>query len=122
MKGITLKLVSQIFLLFTSNVYLHDIVGYIKKSKHRSINNSKFSENLINSYFWTLWADLKVGPLFVTLITQGSVWYNNVCCVFRPANGCLARSSLVEINFLMLKQLFACFLVNNAPLVMEKLF
>ena len=32
-------------------------------------------------------------------------------CVFRPANGCSARRSLVEIKFLTLKQLFAYFLV-----------
>ena len=32
-----------------------------------------------------------------------------ICCVFRPANGCSARLSLVKINFLMLKQLFAYF-------------
>ena len=32
-----------------------------------------------------------------------------VCCVFRPANGCSARCSLVELNFLTLKQLFAYF-------------
>ena len=30
----------------------------------------------------------------------------NSCCVFRPANGCSACHSLVEIDFLMLKQLF----------------
>ena len=30
----------------------------------------------------------------------------NSCCVFRPANGCSAHRSLVEIDFLTLKQLF----------------
>ena len=33
----------------------------------------------------------------------------HACCVFRPANGCSAHCSLVEINFLPLKQLFAWF-------------
>ena len=33
-------------------------------------------------------------------------WVNK-CCVFQPANMCSAHRSLVEINFLMLKQLFA---------------
>ena len=33
----------------------------------------------------------------------------NDCCVFRPMNKCSAHRSLVEINFLMLKQLFALF-------------
>ena len=32
--------------------------------------------------------------------------HNKSCCVFPPANKCSARPSLVEINFLMLKQLF----------------
>ena len=32
---------------------------------------------------------------------------NPLCCVFRPANGWSACHLLVEINFLMLKQLFA---------------
>ena len=41
------------------------------------------------------------------------------CCVFRPAKGCSARRSLVEINFLTLqlfltlKQLFTVFLDSN---------
>ena len=29
-----------------------------------------------------------------------------MCCIFQPANGCSARHSLVEINFLALKLLF----------------
>ena len=36
-------------------------------------------------------------------------WYLNICCVFWPAKGCFARRSLVEINFLTIKQLFARF-------------
>ena len=34
------------------------------------------------------------------------VWYPGVCCVFQPANGCSARRSLVEKDFLMLKQIW----------------
>ena len=29
-----------------------------------------------------------------------------ICCVFRPTNGCSVRRLLVEIKFVMLKQLF----------------
>ena len=35
------------------------------------------------------------------------------CCVFRPANGCSARRLLVEIDFLMLKQLFQSLMEQN---------
>ena len=36
-----------------------------------------------------------------------------LCCVFQPANGCSACCSLVEINFLMLKQLFLSLAEQN---------
>ena len=36
-------------------------------------------------------------------------FFNVGCCAFRPANGCSTRRSLVEINFLMFKQLFTSF-------------
>ena len=46
-------------------------------------------------------------------LIAGKTAGKNGCCVFRPANGCSARRSLIEINFLTLKQLFAHFLVNK---------
>ena len=39
--------------------------------------------------------------------------HNKSCCVFPPANKCSARPSLVEINFLMLKQLFPSLIEQN---------
>ena len=43
-----------------------------------------------------------------------------LCCVFRPVNGCSAHRSLVEINFLTLKQLFAYFLVNKSLILLTQ--
>ena len=36
-----------------------------------------------------------------------------MCCVFRPANGCSAPHSLIKIDFLMLKQLFPSLTEQN---------
>ena len=44
-----------------------------------------------------------------------------ICCVFRPANGCSACRSLVKINFLTLKQLFALFYTKKS-ISLESLF
>ena len=40
-------------------------------------------------------------------------WLFIACCVFWPANGCSAHHSLVEIDFLMLKQLFPSLTEQN---------
>ena len=37
----------------------------------------------------------------------------SICCVFRPANGCPARRSLVEIDFLTIQQLFPSLTEQN---------
>ena len=55
---------------------------------------------------------LPVSPVFYTKErVRLLVLEDEVFCVFRPANRCSARCSLVEINFLTLKQLFAYFKV-----------
>ena len=55
-----------------------------------------------------IWQDL-----FDNYILQlgGLLEWVGICCVFRPANGCSACRSLIEIIFLTLKQLFTSFLV-----------
>ena len=44
-----------------------------------------------------------------------------ICCVFQPANGYSARCSLVEIDFLMLKQLFPSLTEQNKQKIKGKL-
>ena len=64
------------------------------------------------SLFFSLKVSLKLK--YVTL-----VWCS-CCCVFRPANRCSTRHSMVKINFLMLKQLFVYFLVNKSCFSVRK--
>ena len=45
---------------------------------------------------------------------------NHDCCVFLPVNGCSARHSLVEIDFLMLKQLFRTLTEQNKQKIKGK--
>ena len=45
---------------------------------------------------------------------------SDLCCVFRPANGCSACHSLVEIDFLTLKQLFPSLTEQNKQKIKGK--
>ena len=45
--------------------------------------------------------------------SQKEIRFTSNCCVFRPANGCSARRSLVKIDFLTLKQLFPSLTEQN---------
>ena len=49
----------------------------------------------------------------VLVLLTKKIIYCHDCCVFRPANRCSACRSLVEIDFLMLKQLFPSLMEQN---------
>ena len=59
---------------------------------------------------------------FFTMLTSSQVSMGTIyhCCVFRPANRCSACGSLVEIHFLMIKQLFPSLTEQNKQKITKR--
>ena len=93
-----------------------DHVAYLVQSDHKKLhfNVSALGYTYyinFRAHFWNVQFSFKIlSVLLVNELPLKKVKYyslNTACCVFRPANGCSVRRSLVKINFLPLKQLFA---------------